>query len=140
VTVTLDRLASDCPGTGSNPFPEAMKDEKERLSDSSWSSMAVSFQASAVLEGRLVSGRVEGRGHFKGLEGGGMDKLAGSTGTSVVPGSACRLFLLEMLLPRLLAREEAASGRACEWEKERDVDVRRPPKLWRRELDSIMVH
>lgn len=60
-------------------------------------------------------------------EGGGMDKLAGSIETSVVPmGSACRLFVLATELGWLPAgpMEEDAREKECETDRE-TVDSRR---------------
>lgn len=67
-----------------------------------------SLQASSELfDSRRLRLR-ELRGLFKGIEeGGGMERLAVAEWASVVPGSACRLFLL------------AEEGMLREWETER---------------------
>lgn len=69
---------------------------------------AESLQASSeLLDSRRLRQR-ELRGLFKGIVvGGGMDRLAVAEWASVVPGSACRLFLL------------AKEDRLREWETER---------------------
>lgn len=69
---------------------------------------AESLQASSeLLDSRRVR-QSEVRGLFRGIEeGGGMERLAEAEWASVVPGSACRLFLL------------AEEDRLREWETER---------------------
>lgn len=75
------------------------------------------IQGSDRLEWRR-SGKGE-RGLLSGFGGGGIDKLAGTTATSVVPtGSACRLLKLLMLL-------DNDEERTWECDRERELEPRR---------------